>query len=136
MLRACGKDLEIFGTPTFIAPNNIEMGDSITLNDKCLLNATESLIKLGNNITISNDAKIIAATLDIKDFIPKKHKHHIKKNINIGDNTWICAGAIILPGVTIIGNCVIAAGAVLTKDVLEQNVVVAGNPAKVVKYIK
>jgi acetyltransferase-like isoleucine patch superfamily enzyme len=54
--------------------------------------------------------------------------------VNIGENVWIGSNATILPGVTIGDNSVVAAGAVVTKDVPE-NTVVAGVPAKVVKKI-
>jgi maltose O-acetyltransferase len=56
------------------------------------------------------------------------------KPIVIGDNVWIGSGAIVLAGVTVGKNSVIGAGAVVTKDV-PANVVVVGNPAKVVKTI-
>ena len=52
-----------------------------------------------------------------------------------GANHFICAGAIICPGVTVGKNCVVGAGAVVTKDV-ESNTVVGGNPAKFIKYVK
>lgn len=54
--------------------------------------------------------------------------------VTIGENVWIGSSATILPGVTIENNSVIAAGAVVTKDV-PANIVVAGVPTKVVKVI-
>jgi acetyltransferase-like isoleucine patch superfamily enzyme len=56
------------------------------------------------------------------------------KSIIIGDDVWIGANAVILPGVTIGNHCVIAAGAVVTKDVPD-NTLVGGVPAKVIKYL-
>ncbi|OMJ21896.1 putative acetyltransferase [Smittium culicis] len=53
---------------------------------------------------------------------------------NIGDFVWIGGGSIVLPGISIGNNSVIAAGSFFTKDVPE-NVVVAGNPAKFMKKI-
>lgn len=58
----------------------------------------------------------------------------IGMNVTIGENVWIGSSATILPGVTIGNNSVIAAGAVVTKDV-PANIVVAGVPTKVVKVI-
>jgi acetyltransferase-like isoleucine patch superfamily enzyme len=52
----------------------------------------------------------------------------------IGDDVWIGANAVILPGVTIGRHCVVAAGAVVTKDVPD-NTVVGGIPAKVLRTL-
>ena len=57
------------------------------------------------------------------------------KTIVIRRNAWIGAGAIILPGVTVGENAIVAAGAVVTKDVPD-NVIVAGAPAKTIRNIK
>lgn len=59
----------------------------------------------------------------------------IKKDVVIGSGTWIGTGAIILPGVTIGKMCIIAAGAVVNKDV-PKNTMVGGVPAKVIKILK
>lgn len=59
----------------------------------------------------------------------------LKAPVKIGDNCWIGANAIILPGVTIGDMVVVAAGAVVTKDI-PSNVLVAGNPAVVKKQLK
>lgn len=50
-------------------------------------------------------------------------------------NSWIGAGAIILPGVTVGENSIVGAGSVVTKDVPD-NTIVVGNPAKVVRNVK
>ena len=57
------------------------------------------------------------------------------KPVHIGKDAWIGAGATILPGVTVGDNAVVAAGAVVTKDVAP-NTIVGGNPAKVIREIK
>ena len=54
--------------------------------------------------------------------------------ITVGNNVWIGGGATILSDVTIGNNVVIGAGVVVTKDIPD-NVVVAGNPARVIKYL-
>lgn len=59
----------------------------------------------------------------------------VYKEVHIGDNCWIGAGAIILPGVTIGNGCVVAAGALVNQDVPD-NVMVAGIPAVVKKHLK
>ena len=56
------------------------------------------------------------------------------QQVTIGDDIWIGANAVVLPGVTIGNHCVIAAGAVVTKDVPPHSLV-AGVPAKIIKQI-
>ncbi|MBK0010024.1 DapH/DapD/GlmU-related protein [Priestia aryabhattai] len=56
------------------------------------------------------------------------------KPIIFGDNVWIGGSAVINPGVSIGDNVVIASGSVVTKDV-PNNIVVGGNPAKIIKKI-
>ncbi len=57
------------------------------------------------------------------------------KPITLGDNCWIGGMAVINPGVTLGNNVVVASGAVVTKS-FGDNVVLAGNPAKVIKHIE
>ena len=56
-----------------------------------------------------------------------------KRNIIIEDDVWIGANSVILPGITIEQGAVIGAGSVVTKDV-PSYAIVAGNPAKIIKY--
>jgi len=89
-------------------------------------------------ITIGDDAligpKVNLITINhIMD--PAKRKSTISKPIVIGKNVWIGAGATVLSGVTIGENSVIAAAAVVTKDV-PPNKVVAGVPARIVSSIE
>ena len=80
---------------------------------------------------IASGVKIISANHDFFN-----REKHIKGNsIVIEENVWIGTNAIILPGVKIGKNSIIGGGAVVTKDVPE-NVIVAGNPAKIIKELK
>lgn len=137
-LKTCGKNLKIFGHPSFIHPENIVLGDNVNINDGAILNATESHIMIGNNVTISSKAMILAASYDVRKFLRggADSKKHINSEINIGDNVWICAGAIILPDVTIADHVIIGAGSVVTTSINKSWCVIAGNPAKIVKDLK
>ena len=68
--------------------------------------------------------------------MPKIRQELYQYNIpvHIGNNCWIGAGSIILPGVTIGDNTVIGAGSVVTKDI-PANVVAVGNPCRVLREI-
>ena len=137
-IKKIGVGLKTFGLPELINPSGISIGDNVNINDRVILNATDSEIIIGNNVTISSNAMILAASYDVKRFLSggadnKKHKYG---RITIGNNVWICAGAIILSNVTITDHVVVAAGSVVIKDINEAWCIVAGNPAKVVKRIE
>lgn len=86
-------------------------------------------IEIGDNVYIASGVKIISANHDICKYT----KHINTSPIKIGNNVWIGANAIILPGVEIADGCIIGAGAVVTKSFLEKNCIIAGNPAKVIR---
>ena len=133
LFKRCGNDLIIYGHPRIINGDNMVIGNNVTLNDNCLLAATSSSLIIGNNVTVSPDAKIIASCLNTELFLNKSEKKHILRQTEIGDNVWIASGAIICPGITISGGVIVGAGSVVTKDISESRVIVAGNPAKVVR---
>ena len=88
-------------------------------------------IEIGDNVLIGHS--VVIATLNHDFIIENRLSMHAKK-VKIGNDVWIGSIATILPGVTINDGAIIAAGAVVTKDVA-QNAIVAGNPAKIIKYI-
>lgn len=85
-------------------------------------------IKFGNNVYIGAGVKIISANHDKYDYT----KHIVTSSIEIGDAVWIGANVTILPAVKIAKGCIIGAGAVVTKSFLEENSIIAGNPAKII----
>ena len=85
-------------------------------------------VKIGAHTTVSQDAHLCAGTHDYTDPILPL----LKPPIVIGSGVWVCAEAFIGPGVTVGDNCVVAARAVVVKDV-PPGMVVGGNPAKVIK---
>ena len=134
---SCGDDLRVFGEVELYSPENITVGDHCKLNSLVLLNA-RSGIKIGNYVTISPRAMVLSTGYDMDKFWESRERVHITDSpIVIGDHCWICAGAIILPGVKITGEyVVVAAGAVVTKDITESKVIVAGNPARIIKRVE
>ncbi|GGC13093.1 maltose O-acetyltransferase [Oxalicibacterium flavum] len=90
-------------------------------------------ITIGRNVKIGTNVQLLTPTHPVEPELRWK-RLEAAKPIVIGDNVWIGSGAIVLAGVTVGENSVIGAGAVVTKDV-PANVVVVGNPAKVVRNI-
>lgn len=119
----------VFHTGAFVVVNKnaiLEIGSGYT-NNNTEINCFES-IKIGNNVAISKGVII----RDSDNHIINENTSNVTKPIVIGNNVWIGLNAIILKGVNIGNGAVIAAGAVVTKNVLE-NSLVGGVPAKVIK---
>jgi len=92
------------------------------------------LIEIGNRVTITADVLLLThdgSTWLIKD---EKGRRYTYNRIKIGNNVFIGARSIIMPGVIIEDNVIIGSGSIVTKSVPEGNIV-AGNPAKIIgKY--
>lgn len=90
-------------------------------------------IRIGDNCFVAPQVGIYTAThpLDPQERISGTE---FGKPITIGDNCWIGGSATIVPGVTLGNNVVVAAGAVVTKS-FGDNVVIGGNPAKIIKEL-
>lgn len=90
-------------------------------------------IFIGNNISLAGNNFVLTHSNPYKHF--EKTFDSYVAPVVIKDGAWISLGAMILPGVTIGENSVIAAGAVVTKDIPD-NVIAGGVPAKVLKEVK
>lgn len=144
-----GKKTHILGQLlVFKYGGKITIGDNCFVGDGAKIWSGESVI-IGNNVLISHNVSIVdtnAHEIDhyeritrYEDLIengPWKTKGSVEtKPILIKNYAWINFGAIILKGITIGSGSIVAAGAVVTKDVPDF-VVVAGNPAAVIKELK
>lgn len=111
---------------------NIKFGENVFINYNCVILDTCE-VSIGDNTMLAPNIGIYAAThpLDSKTRISYLE---YGKPIKIGKNCWIGGSSVICPGVNIGDNSVVAAGAVVTKDV-PPNSLVAGVPAKVIKKI-
>ncbi|QMV45003.1 maltose O-acetyltransferase [Cohnella cholangitidis] len=111
---------------------NIHVGNHFYANFDCvILDVCE--VRIGDNCFVAPGVHIYTATHPLNPF-ERVSGAEFGKPVTIGNNVWIGGRAVINPGVTIGDNVVIASGAVVTKDVPD-NVVVGGNPAKVIKNI-
>ncbi len=111
---------------------NIHIGENFIANYNLLI-LDEAEVRIGDNVMIGPNCSLITVT---------HHPDALERNkglmrglpITIGNNVWIAANVVVLPGVTIGDNAIVGAGSVVTKDV-EPNTVVAGNPAKFIRKI-
>lgn len=134
LFGSVGDNLVVFGEITLFSPEKITVGNDCKINAGVYINA-RSGVSIGDNVTLSYGCKLISTGYDVDIFMKTGERCHIEdKPITIGNNCWICADAIVLPGVHIDGeNVIIAAGAVVTKSICESNVIMAGNPARIIR---
>lgn len=124
----------VFGKINIIYPRNLTIGSGCSINHGAYINAF-CPITLGNDVTISAGAKIIATGIDYLSWAEGEKRHINDGSIVISDHVWIGSGAQILAGVHITGNyVVVAAGAVVTHDITDSKCIIAGCPAKVIKH--
>ena len=153
-LNKSGPRLSIGRFVEFSSPQNISFGNEIYIVDGAVLRADEGQIIIGNKFALNGNARIVAdcdgkiiignSVMVGPNTVIRASNHQFKDaskdiwlqgqtggTIIIGDDVWIAANVVILPGVRIGSHSVIAAGAVVTKDVPEYSVV-AGVPARVI----
>lgn len=124
-------------TVALFPPLYINYGKNLRLGKNLFINFDCTFLALGG-ITIEDNVLIgpkVSLLSEAHPLDPTKRQSLVPGKIHIKKNAWIGANATILPGVTIGENAVVAAGAVVTKDVAD-NTVVGGVPAKVIKTIE
>lgn len=121
-----GKGSRIHIGARFFYPANVKIGEGSILGDNIFLDGREKLI-IGNHVDIASGVMIYNSEHDVtaEDF------HAISAPVEIGDFCFIGPRAIILPGVKIGKGAIVAAGAVVTKDVADF-AIVGGVPAQVI----
>lgn len=127
---------QIDHSTTIFTPFHTNFGKFIKLGKNVFINHACTFLDMGG-ITIEDDVLIgpkVNLVTEDHPVEPAERKALRVKPILIKRNAWISVGATILPGVTVGENAVVAAGAVVTKDV-PANTVVGGIPAKVIKAI-
>lgn len=129
--RKAGKGLQIWDPVCIYGREMIEIGREVSISAFVHIWGQGGL-EIGDRTMIGSHCVITTLTHDynLKDM---RHPPAIAKKITIGNDVWIGASAVILPGISIGNGAVIGAGSVVTKNV-PANAIVAGNPAKVIKY--
>ena len=122
-----GRGVKIQGSAKVWQPWKLTIGDNSWIGGEVSLYSVDDII-IGTNAVVSEGAFICTASHDITSEVFEL----VTKPVSIGDSVWVSARAIVLPGLKVGEGAVVAAGAVVAKDV-EPWTVVGGNPAKVIK---
>jgi acetyltransferase-like isoleucine patch superfamily enzyme len=113
---------------TVVRGKSVKIGRNVVIMNNALMMAAGG-ITIDDDVMVAANAQLISNNHDLYD-----HAVLTCKPVHLKRNCWIGAGATILPGVTVGENSVVAAGAVVTRDV-EDNTVVGGNPARLIKRL-
>ncbi len=93
-------------------------------------------VEIGDNVNLAQGIVVTALNHNFTDCTKRIDEQGVSTaKVTIGNDVWIGANATVLPGVTIGNHCVVAAGAVVTKDVPSYSLV-GGMPAKILKNLK
>ena len=134
---------ELFGSvganPAVLPVFNCDNGKNIHVGENFLANYNVTIldiapVHIGDYVMIGPNALITTVNHPLSPMGRRKHLG-IAKPVKIGSDVWIGGNVTILPGVAVGNNVVIAAGAVVTKDVPD-NCVIGGVPAKIIKEIE
>lgn len=123
----CGKGVNIGRRIRF--SQKVSLGDGSGIGDHAYISGE---LRIGNHVMMAPRCVFIAMNHKFSPEYPFQEIGGESQKIEIGDNVWIGYGAMVLAGVKIGDGAIVAAGAVVTKDV-EPYTVVGGVPAKLIK---
>lgn len=128
-LEKCGTNLRVKHNAD--VSMNVSVGDHSEFGQRSLIHGG---VSLGSHVIMGPDVKIYARNHRTDDLtVPIQLQGKVQKHTTIGDDVWIGANVVVLPGVVVGDHAVLAAGAIVTKDVPDW-AIVGGNPARVLKY--
>ncbi len=132
LFGSMGEKIEI--TPPFYCDYgfNITLGNSIFMNFNCII-LDPGPVVIEDNVMFGPSVSLYTATHPVEAQERLKGPE-LGYAITIRENAWLGGNCVVCPGITVGRNAVVAAGAIVTKDVPD-NVVVAGNPARIIKKL-
>jgi acetyltransferase-like isoleucine patch superfamily enzyme len=125
-----------FDPSSFYSYKNIEVGDDVSIGGGAVFLASDSQIIIGNKVMFGPNVTVVGGNHNISVIGKYMYDVHEKRpqddqDVVFDDDVWVGSGAVILKGVRIGRGAVVAAGAVVVKDVLPYTIV-GGNPAKII----
>lgn len=128
------KDARIHATASIRNAQNVYVGKNSHINHSCCIWAGErSKIILGDNLLMGPGVCIFSGNHSTLKGQPMTFQERKEESVVIGDDVWLGAHSIITAGTHIANGVIVAAGAVVTRSITQEGVIVAGIPAKIIR---
>lgn len=127
------KGVKICSSVKILGAGKLIVGENTWIGHEVMINCS-STVNIGSNVDIAPRVFIGTGTHEINIDGGRIAGRGLNKDVSIGDNCWICAGSMILPGITVGKASLVAAGAVVTSNI-ESGLLVGGIPARIIKQL-
>jgi acetyltransferase-like isoleucine patch superfamily enzyme len=132
LASSCGVLVDIRAQCFLFRPDQMSLGSRISIHPFCYIDATGGL-SIGDDVSIAHGVSILTTEHDFTRMdVPIRDQDIARARVEIGSDVWIGAGARILAGVHIGDHAIVAAGAIVTKDIAP-GTIVAGVPARPIR---
>ena len=129
------KSARIFSSVKIFGKIKVSIGANTYIGHQSIITGgANAFIKIGSDCDISDRVSVFCGTHEVDGSQLKAAGRGIGKDITIGNGVWIGYGALILPGVNISDNVIVAAGCVVHKNI-PSHTIVGGNPMKIIRKI-
>ena len=133
-VKSIGDNVSIQPGVFLFSPQNIEIGNNVSIHPMCYIEGAGG-IKIGDDVSIAHNCSIVTSNHQWNDLtIPIKYNKEVLSPVIINNDIWLGCGVRVLSGVEIKSRTIIAAGAVVNKNV-GPNAMYGGVPAKLIKDI-
>ena len=113
----------------------MQIGNNVSIHDFCYIDAAGGIC-IGNNVSIAHNSSILSSNHTWNNpNLPIKYNEVKLESTILSDDIWVGCGVRILAGVKIAERVIVAAGSIVVENIDENNLLVGGVPAKVIKKI-
>ena len=126
-----GRNVRVCSSATILGNGSLEIGDDTWIGQQVLI-ICSSQVRIGSCVDVGPRVFIGTGTHELDPVGDHSAGTGINRDIIVGDGVWLCACTTILPGISVGSKAVVAAGAVVNRDVPARKIV-GGVPARVLK---
>lgn len=134
LVKSCGDNVKVGTNVQILGWEKLTLGTNVSIHSNCYIDAN-GIVEIGDNVSIAHNSTVLSTNHGwANNSLPIKYNSVTFGKVSILDDVWVGCGCRILAGVNIQSRSIIAAGAVVNKDV-KSKVIVGGIPAKIIKEI-